>query len=258
MAFIILQQLSVNIDDKNILSNINLTLNQGDYLCLLGPNGAGKSTLIKTLLGIYPVYSGDILLQSKPLSFYTAKQRAQQISYVPQGLTLPLEHRVIDFIRMSRYPWRNHLSTWTQADQQAVDHAFELTHTTDFANRPMQQLSGGESQRIMISAALAQQSQVLLLDEPCSFLDPRYQTEIHHLIHELNHQHGISIIEASHDINHAAEHSSHILALKNGMENWQGNATEFLEPARLARLYDQRFALTTHPTTGATIALTAP
>lgn len=258
MAFITLQKLSVNIDDKHILSNINLALNQGDYLCLLGPNGAGKSTLLKTLLGIYPISSGDVLLQGKPLGFYTSKQRAQQISYVPQGLTHPLEYRVIDFIRMSRYPWRKHLSAWTQADQQAVDRAFQLTHTNDFANRSMQQLSGGESQRILIAAALAQQSQVLLLDEPCSFLDPRYQTEIHNLIHELNHQHGISIIEASHDINHAAEHSSHILALKNGKENWQGNTAEFLDPARLASLYDQKFALTTHPITGATIALTAP
>lgn len=257
MSLIETQQLTVQLNKQSILSNVNLSLAQGDYLCLLGPNGAGKSTLIKTLLGIHPIHSGNILLQGKPLHFYTAKQRAQHISYVPQVHTQQ-HHRVIDFIRMSRYPWRNQLSGWTNTDQDAINRAFALTHTADFANRAMQQLSGGETQRIMIAAALAQQSQVLLLDEPCSFLDPRYQTEIHDLIYQLNQQHGISIIEASHDINHAAEQSQHILALKQGQVHWQGKAAEFLNPQQLADLYDQKFVLTTHPTTGATIALTAP
>lgn len=257
MSLIEIQQLHLKIDDNPILSDINLSFTKGDYLCLLGPNGAGKSTLIKTLIGLYPINSGEILLQGKPLNHYSPKHRAQQISYVPQVHTHVLQHKVVDFIRMSRYPWRHSLSSWTAADQQAIDHAFALTHTANFADRPMQELSGGETQRIMITAALAQQSQVLLLDEPCSFLDPRYQTEIHNLIYQLNQQHGISIIEASHDINHAAVHSQHILALKQGQENWQGKSAHFLTPDRLANLYDQNFVLSTHPTTGATIALTA-
>ncbi len=257
MPLIEIQQLTVQLNNKIILSELNLSLEKGDYLCLLGPNGAGKSTLIKTLLSIHSIHSGSILLQGKPLRTYTAKQRAQHISYVPQVYTQQ-HHRVIEFIRMSRYPWRNQLAGWTDSDQHAVDRAFALTHTADFANRPMQELSGGETQRIMIAAALAQQSQVLLLDEPCSFLDPRYQTDIHNLIYQLNQQHGISIIEASHDINHAATHAQHVLALKDGQENWQGKAAEFLTPQHLADLYDQKFVLTSHPTTGATVALTAP
>lgn len=156
---------------------------------------------------------------------------------------------------MARYPFHSALSDWQPTDQQALDSAFEITNTGQFSHRQMNTLSGGECQRVMIAAALCQQSPVLLLDEPTSFLDPHHQVEVHRLIQTLNQQHHISIIEVSHDLNHASHHSKQILALKEGQALWQGKADNFLDAERLKTLYDQDFVFINHPQTGAKIAL---
>jgi len=249
------QQLSVEVASKLLISDISFQLQQGDYLCILGPNGAGKSTLLKALMGIVQTASGNITLNQQPLSQLSQKQRAQQISYVPQAHGHQLNFNVDQFIKMGRFPYQSAFSDWTSTDQQAMDNAINITNTTDFLSRQMQTLSGGESQRVMIAAALCQQTPILLLDEPTSFLDPHHQVEVHHLIRQLNQQHNISIIEVSHDLNHAAQHSKHILALKNGKTLWYGQSADLLQAAHLQDLYDQAFVFTPHPQTGAMVAL---
>jgi len=249
------QQLSVEVANKILISDISFQLNQGDYLCILGPNGAGKSTLLKGLMGINKTASGEITLNQHPLSQLSQKQRAQQISYVPQAHGYQLNFTVADFIKMGRFPYRSAFSDWTSADQQAMDRAIAITNVTEFLARQMPTLSGGESQRVMIAAALCQQTPILLLDEPTSFLDPHHQVEVHQLIRQLNQQHNISIIEVSHDLNHAAHHSKHILALKNGTKLWYGKSAELLQTCHLQALYDQQFVFTPHPQTGAMVAL---
>jgi len=247
--------LSVNIADKTLLSNISFQLTQGDYLCILGPNGAGKSTLLKTLMGIVETSSGKIKLNQHSLSQLSQKDLARQVSYVPQAHGHQLNFTVIDFIKMARYAYHSAFSDWSLNDQHALDHSISITDTEGFLYRQMSTLSGGETQRVMIAAALCQQSPLLLLDEPTSFLDPRHQVEVHQLIQELNQQHGISIIEVSHDLNHAAQHSKHILALKQGEVLWYGESSELLQDSHLHALYDQEFVFTTHPQTGAVVAL---
>jgi len=249
------QQLSVEVASKLLISDISFQLQQGDYLCILGPNGAGKSTLLKALMGIVKVTSGDIILNQNPLSQLSQKQRAQKISYVPQAHGHQLNFSVADFIKMGRFPYHSTFSDWTSTDQLAMDNAINITNTTDFLSRQMQTLSGGESQRVMIAAALCQQTPLLLLDEPTSFLDPHHQVEVHQLIRQLNQQHNISIIEVSHDLNHAAQHSKHILALKHGKTLWYGQSVELLQASHLQDLYDQAFVFTPHPQTGAMVAL---
>jgi ABC-type cobalamin/Fe3+-siderophores transport system ATPase subunit len=249
------QQLNVEVASKTLISDISFQLNQGDYLCILGPNGAGKSTLLKALMGIVKTTSGDITLNQSPLAQLSQKQRAQHISYVPQAHGHQLNFKVADFIKMGRFPYHTAFSDWAATDQLAMDHAITITNTTDFLSRQMQTLSGGESQRVMIAAALCQQTPLLLLDEPTSFLDPHHQVEVHHLIRQLNQQHNISIIEVSHDLNHAAQHSKHILALKNGKTLWHGYSADLLQSSHLQALYDQQFVFTPHPQTGAMVAL---
>lgn len=249
------QQITVEVANKILISDISFQLNQGDYLCILGPNGAGKSTLLKTLMGIVKTASGEITLNQIALSQLSQKQRAQHISYVPQAHGHQLNFNVAEFIKMGRFPYHSAFSDWTAADQQAMDHAVTITNTADFLSRQMQTLSGGESQRVMIAAALCQQTPLLLLDEPTSFLDPHHQVEVHQLIRQLNQQHNISIIEVSHDLNHAAQHSKHILALKNGQTLWYGLSAELLQASHLQELYDQQFVFTPHPQTGAMVAL---
>lgn len=247
--------LTVNIAGHTALSALDFQLNQGDYLCVLGPNGAGKSTLLKTLLNIIKPTNGDITIRQQAISKLSQKQRAQQISYVPQAHDQPLNFTVIDFIKMSRYAYHTALSDWASDDHDAFEQAVSITNTEPFLHRQMQTLSGGERQRIMIAAALCQQASLLLLDEPTSFLDPHHQTEVHQLIIKLNQQHGISVIEVSHDLNHAVQHSSSILALKQGKKTWFGPSSDFLQTDHVHALYDQQFVFTHHPQTGVKIAL---
>lgn len=250
-----INNLSLSIDNKALLSSLSFQVNRGDYLCVLGSNGAGKSTLLKTLMGILKPTMGSITIEQHTLTQLSKKQRAQQISYVPQVHDQPLNFTVIDFIKMSRYAYHTALSDWAETDQQAFEQAVKITHTESFLQRHMQTLSGGERQRIMIAAALCQQASLLLLDEPTSFLDPYHQTEVHQLIRQLNQQHAITVIEVSHDLNHAVQHSSSILALKQGEKMWIGASSDFLDTDTVHQLYDQQFVFAHHPQTGAKVAL---
>ncbi len=246
--------LTVKIDGSTLLSSVHFQINKGDYLCILGPNGAGKSTLLKALIGIIKPTSGNISIGQQDIAQLNQKQLARHISYVPQAHAQAFDFTVIDFIKMSRYAYRTALSDWANKDQNAFEKAIAITHTESFLQRKMQTLSGGEQQRIMIAAALCQQASLLLLDEPTSFLDPHYQAEVHQLICQLNQQYGISIIEVSHDLNHAVQHSSAILALKKRETMWFGASSEFLETDHVHTLYNQQFVFAKHPQTGAKIA----
>lgn len=250
-----IQNLTVSIAGKHLLEDIDLEINSGDYLCLLGPNGAGKSTLLKCLTGIISPSRGQILLNGKPLKKYRQKMIASQIAYVPQITGRELPFTAGEFIKMGRYPHHTAMSNWSIEDQLAVDKAIEITHTEEFIDRQLGTLSGGECQRVMIAASLAQQSPILLLDEPASFLDPHHQVEIHQLIRQLNLMHNITIVEVSHDLNHAAQHSKTILALKQGKTLWCGPANELIKANQLYELYGQKFVFVRHPQTGLAVAL---
>ena len=247
--------LTIAINDSLLLSKLSFQLHQGDYLCVLGANGAGKSTLLKALLGIIKPTTGAITINQQAISQLSQKQRAQHISYVPQAHGQQFDATVIDFIKMSRYAYHSALSDWANEDQLAFEQAVSITNTELFLPRQMSTLSGGERQRIMIAAALCQQASLILLDEPTSFLDPHHQAEVHQLIRRLNQQHGISVIEVSHDLNHAVQHSSSILALKQGEKIWFGYSSDFLDSQCVHTIYDQQFVFTHHPQTGEKIAL---
>jgi len=247
--------LSVTIADKVLLSDISFQIQHGDYLCILGANGAGKSTLLKLLMGIIKPSHGSLYLNQISLEQLTQKQLAQHMSYVPQAHGRQLNFIVNDFIKMARYPYHTAFSEWQAVDKNAFDHAIEVTAVTPFLDRQMTTLSGGEVQRVMIAAALCQQTPLLLLDEPTSFLDPHHQVEVHQLIRTLNQQHNITIIEVSHDVNHAAQHSQHILALKQGQTVWYGESPQLMQAAHLQTLYNQHFVFIKHPETGMKVAL---
>ncbi|MDF1589145.1 MAG: ABC transporter ATP-binding protein [Gammaproteobacteria bacterium] len=256
-AFFTIDNLVVTIANKTLLYDISFAMAKGDYLCVIGSNGAGKSTLLKAIMSIVPLSSGSIKLNQLLLSQLKQKSLAQHISYVPQAHGHSLLFKVNEFIKMARYPYHSPFSDWSHKDQQAFDRAVTITDITSFLERQMQTLSGGEIQRVMIAAALCQQTPLLLLDEPTSFLDPHHQVEVHNLIRDLNQQHNISVIEVSHDLNHACQHSQHILALKQGKTLWYGNSSEFMNTQQLNQLYDQQFVFATHPQTGAKVALTS-
>lgn len=248
-------RLSVDIDDQRLLSDISFTLNSFDYLCILGQNGAGKSTLLKALMGILPHTSGHISIDGQALDALSQRQLAQRISYVAQTVGHGQDIVVADFIKLARYSYQSAFSNWQHRDQVAYDRAIELTDVGDFLSRHLASLSGGERQRVMIAAALCQQTPLLLLDEPSNFLDPHHQWAIQQLIQDLSHQQHLCIIEVTHDINHALEHSDHLLALKSGRALWFGPTNTFSTESLLSELYDHDFILTSHPHSGKDIVL---
>lgn len=249
------QNITVSFHDKQILNDINLQIEKHDYVCIVGPNGAGKSTLLKTLMGIAPISSGQLLLNQTPYQQLTQKQLARQVAYVPQSHQKLLTFEVEAFIKMSRYPFHSAVSEWQPEDQSAVEYALEITKTDAFRHRQMTDLSGGERQRVMIAAALAQQTPILLLDEPMSFLDPHHQVEVQQILHTLNKDCELTVIEVSHDINHASQYSEKIIALKQGKLFWQGDSADFFNTERLGDLYEHDFVFVSHPETGKPVAL---
>jgi len=246
---------TVTVDDKILLADINLEVAQGDYLCIVGPNGSGKSTLLKMLLAILPSQSGSLIIDGKSIEHYSSKSLAQLVSYVPQNGGMHQTFTVEEFVQMARYSYHSVFSNWQPQDHQSVEQALQITQCDGFRWRHMSTLSGGECQRVMIAAALAQDAPVMLLDEPTAFLDPHHQVAVHQLIRQLNQQHHKTIIEVTHDINHAAHHARHILALREGHCLWHGKAGEFFDATRLKTLYEQTFVFARHPHHGQLIAV---
>lgn len=252
------RQLDIQLHEKTLLHGINACVEQGEYLVVVGPNGAGKSTLLKALIGIIDTAEGAISYQGKALSRYSQRALARLVSYVPQSSGHALPFDVEEFVKMSRYAHHTALSEWQPEDQAAVDDALRITNTERFRQRQMSTLSGGECQRVMIAAALSQQTPVMLLDEPTSYLDPHHQVEVHQLIARLNRQLGITIIEVSHDINHAGQQGHKVMALAEGQCLWLGDGEAFLDAERLRELYRQDFVFVTHPVSGRRMALADP
>ncbi|MDO8828289.1 ABC transporter ATP-binding protein [Methylophaga sp.] len=247
--------ISVKIADKTLVEAISCDIAQGDYLCIVGPNGSGKSTFLKTLIAILPIHQGKLTIDSRPISQFSHKKLARLISYVPQNGGNHLSFTVDDYVRMARYSHHHVFSEWQSYDHDIVENALDITECQPFRHRKMSTLSGGECQRVMIAAALAQDTPVLILDEPTAFLDPHHQVAVHQLIRKLNQQHHKTIIEVTHDINHAAQHSKHVLALLDGKCLWHGPAEQFLNAERLQQLYQQAFVFIKHPRYDRLIAL---
>jgi ABC-type cobalamin/Fe3+-siderophores transport system ATPase subunit len=250
------QNLVVQLENYTILDDVSLDIQAGDAVGVIGPNGAGKSTLLKALLGLIPIRSGEIRLMGKPLKQYTSRERAKVIGYVPQVPEHGLFCTVDDFIAMGRYPYLSAFSPPGPEDRQIVDQALALTGTTPFQHRIMASLSGGERQKALIAGALAQQPQLLLLDEPASFLDPRNELEIQELLQTINRETGMAVVIVSHHLNSMLRYSRSVLGFKGGRLIFQGSPQALLDANALTEIYDTHFQMI--PTTPAGFPVVIP
>ncbi len=250
-AVIEVKNFSYSIGRKPILRDLSLSVKEGEYLSIIGPNGAGKSTFLKCLTRIYTGVRGTILIKQKPLESYGQKALARVVSYVPQAGDYVPPFTVGEFVLMGRYPRLSPFSLTTMEDKRAVEKALEMTGTEEFESRQLSTLSGGERQKVFIAAALAQSTEILLLDEPTTFLDPKHQYEINSIIKRINTESGVTVLSVTHDINSAVLYSKRVLALKHGRVAFHGAPGELMNNLTLSAIYDKTFTFAAHPETGA-------
>ncbi|STY45188.1 Probable siderophore transport system ATP-binding protein YusV [Listeria grayi] len=219
------EKLTAGYDRKTILHDIDLKLLDGEISAIIGANGCGKSTLLKTMAKLIKPMSGEVILDGKAISKIPAKEFARTLGVLPQERVLPEGITVVDLISRGRYPHHSLLSSMSKADYEAVAEAMEMMDITAFANRDIEALSGGQKQRVWIAMALAQQTDILFLDEPTTFLDITYQVEILDLLTDLNRKYGTTIVMVLHDINLAVRYAEHVFALKEGVLIAEGKAS---------------------------------
>lgn len=241
------------------LSGLNLSLPAGGWLSVIGPNGAGKSTLLKSLLrlneGGRP--AGAALLNGRALAEYRQKELARLVSYVPQAGGWIPPFTVEEFLRLSRYPRSSPRAPWSKDDAAALEAALSLTGLAPLATRPLGQLSGGERQKAYLAAALAQESRLMLLDEPTAFLDPRHAAELAGLLKKLKREQNLTIVVVTHDLNQALSAGGQALVLRGGRQLHFGPAQSLLQEGILEEAYAHPFSRFKHPQTGQDLVMAA-
>lgn len=244
MKAVTVKNFSYGYEKDKILDDITLDIEEGEFISVIGPNGAGKSTLIKCLCRITSNISVGIEIYGCKLETYKQVDLSKIIGYVPQsdGRLLPFTAK--DFILMSRYPHKKSFESLDAFDYEAAKFAMEITNTTRFADRDLDKMSGGERQKILIAAAIAQDPKILLLDEPTTFLDPKHQAEVMNIARNINKTHKITIITVTHDLNAAIAVSDRIVALKDGQIAFNGGVDDFIDNHYAEDIFDTNFIYT--------------
>jgi iron complex transport system ATP-binding protein len=220
-----------------LLYDISLSVDSGEMVGLLGPNGSGKTTLLRLLSGVLQPQAGEVLLEGRDVRHWGRRGLAQRIAVVPQELHMPFAFTVEHMVSLGRTPFvRSFLGSFSRNDQLVVRDAMEATGVTALAGRIFNELSGGERQRVMIAMALAQEPAALLLDEPTSHLDIKYQVETLELVRRLNRERGVTVIAAMHDLNLAARYFPRLILFQRAVVADAGPA-QVLEPGLLSRVY---------------------
>ena len=233
-----------------VVHDICLTIPQGKMTVLVGANGSGKSTLLSTIARMLKPHGGSVLLDGKAIYQQPTKAVSRQLGILPQSPLVPEGLTVFELVSRGRFPWQNMLSQWTDDDERAVEQALQLTGTADFAHFPVESLSGGQRQRCWIAMALAQQTPVILLDEPTTFLDLRYQVEILELLHSLTRHHGRTVVVVLHDLNFAVNYGDMLVFLKQGTLQGVVHDGENCTPELIKHVFDVDVQMSVNPLTG--------
>lgn len=230
--------------NKTIFSNLNLNIKKGEITTLLGKNGCGKSTLIKLLSKNITNYAGNIFLENKELKSYSLKELAKKLSIVYQNNATPQEITVFDMVSFARLPYQNiFFYKKTKEDIEKINFALKETDLIEYKNTIVSELSGGQLQRVYIAMCLAQDTEIIILDEPTTFLDIKYQKSIMKLVKRLNQELHLTIIMVLHDINQAITYSDNIVALLDGKIIKNDKAHTLLDEELLNKIYDTEISI---------------
>ncbi|PXV91601.1 iron complex transport system ATP-binding protein [Lachnotalea glycerini] len=237
-------------DKKIIVNNIDIIIPKNKISVIIGANACGKSTLLKTMARLIKPVSGEVILDGKQISEIAPKQLARKLGLLPQSPVVPEGITVSDLVSRGRFPYQSFLKGMGKKDYEAVKEALDIMGITELANRSVDELSGGQRQRVWIAMALAQQTDILLLDEPTTFLDITYQVEILDLLTDLNQKRGTTIVMVLHDINLSARYADYIFAVKKGELISQGTPFEVITEEQMKQVFELDCAVIKDPVSG--------
>lgn len=229
--------------EKYILNNISGRFKEGGFYGILGPNGSGKTSLVRHILRFIDVKHGLICLDNKDIKDYSRKELACSISFVPQNVNIDVSFTVYDIVAMGRNPYMKRFQDLSQKDRDLINHAMEVTNCAYLKDKAFSYLSGGEAQRVLVARAIAQDTKYLILDEPISHLDIRYQVELMETLKKLNEEENKTVIAILHDLNLSSAYCKEIFLMKDGKVYVEGSVKNVLTEENLKAVYDINFEI---------------
>lgn len=239
---------------EEILHDVDVVIPEGELTVIVGPNACGKSTLLKALARMLAARSGTVYLDGEPINSYAPKAAARRLGLLPQGPTAPDGITVSDLVARGRYPHQNLLRQWSTADEDAVVDALIAANVADLAERNVDELSGGQRQRVWVAMALAQQTPILLLDEPTTYLDIAHQVEVLNLTRRL-HQQGRTVVLVLHELHLAFRYATHLIVMRDGVIVAEGSPGDIVTAELIERVYDLPCEVIPDPVSGRPLVL---
>lgn len=250
-----IEDLTVGYAERAVIDGLNTSLPPGQITAIVGPNACGKTTLLRSMSRLLRPRGGHVLLDGNDVHRIPAKELAQRLGLLPQSPIAPEGITVGDLVGRGRHPHQRNFRRWSASDDRAVAEALEATSTTSLIDRCVDELSGGQRQRVWIAMILAQQTQVLLLDEPTTFLDVSHQIDVLDLLTDLNRAHDTTIVMVLHDLNLAARYADHLIAMTDGRIHASGTPQEVLTADMMEHLFGMPSAVITDPVSGTPLML---
>ncbi|MBU9856246.1 ATP-binding cassette domain-containing protein [Rahnella bonaserana] len=234
------EDLTLGYDKKVVARELSVSIPQGKLTVIIGPNACGKSTLLRTLSRLMQPQSGAVFLDGRLIGDYGTREVAKRLGLLPQSSTAPGDISVADLVARGRYPHQSLFSRWTAQDTQAVNEAMQATGVYELAESTVNSLSGGQRQRVWIAMVLAQQTPLLLLDEPTTWLDIAHQIDLMELMCRLNQENGRTLVVVLHDLNQACRYAGHLIAMRDGKILAEGAPADIVTPALIEQVFGLR------------------
>ena len=250
-------ELGFDIGGRTIIHDVTCRLRRGGILALVGPNGSGKSTLMRVLTRLEAPTRGRLVVNGQAAAAFTAREMGRLVAFLPQDMQAPPALSVRDLVACGRYPHRAAWRRESEADRRAVAEAIHAADLASLSERPVGGLSGGERQRALIAMALAQDTGILMLDEPTTYLDLRFQLQILDLVRRLNQEWGLTVCWVLHDLNQAAAYSDEVLVMADGRSVATGPPDEVLTQDLIRDIFDVETVRLSHPLSGRAITVPA-
>ncbi|MDX5378307.1 MAG: ABC transporter ATP-binding protein [Halomonas sp.] len=251
------EDLAVGYTGRRVLDGVDFRVEEGRLTALLGPNGSGKSTLLKTLARTLSPERGRVLLDGHDIHHYRTRDVAHRLSILPQSPSAPEGLKVRELVGMGRFPHQRLWRQWSKEDERAVDEAMTVARVADFAERPVDALSGGQRQRCWIAMVLAQETDLILLDEPTTFLDLKVQVDLLEMLARLAHERGRTLLVVLHDLNLAAAYADVLVMMREGRIEHSGAPETVFTAANLKQVFDLDADVMQAPNTGRPVCVPA-